>query len=160
MFGAPARVAAAGFCLLVFLSSCGKQPEEAPAAAEARVEAGRKAFLAYCAPCHHAEGIGTEGGPPPLAGSPWVSGSEERLVRIVLHGVHGSLRVRDRTYNLEMPGFGKILGDVQIADILSFVRGRFGAPSPPVAPASVARARAATRDREAYWTAAELLAVE
>jgi len=45
---------------------------------------------------------------PPLAGSPWVTGPEERLIKIVLHGVHGPMQIEGKTYDQEMPGFGRI----------------------------------------------------
>jgi len=63
----------------------------------------------------------------PLAGSPWVRGPENRLIRIVLHGVRGPLEVHDKTYDLEMPGFGRILSDADVASLLSYVRRRSGA---------------------------------
>lgn len=80
-------------------------------------------------------------------------------MRIVLHGVRGPMEIEGKIYNLEMPGFGPILTDAQIADLLSFVRRRFGGPSAPVTPASVGRIRAETRDHDTYWTVDELLGV-
>ena len=41
---------------------------------------------------------------PPLLGSPWVLGPEERLVRIVLHGIYGPLVINNVEWNLVMPG--------------------------------------------------------
>ncbi len=126
-------------------------------AAEPDSEPGRIRFQIYCAACHQRDGAGTEGGPPPLAGSSWVAGSESRLIRIVLHGVRGAMEVGGETYNLEMPGFGQIFTDAEIASVLSYVRTHLGGSSPPITPASVKNIRAATRGRTAYWTAAELL---
>ncbi|MCZ6794863.1 MAG: cytochrome c [Planctomycetota bacterium] len=157
-----ARVAA--LCLAALLPRCGSDPEPdppaapPPAAPPADVVEGRTHFQGYCSPCHHPEGRGIEDGPPPLVGSSWVAGPESRLVRIVLHGVRGTIEVSGKTYSLEMPGFGTVLTDAQVASILSFVRRRFGEPSPPVLEATVSRVRAATRDRTRYWTAQELLA--
>jgi hypothetical protein len=87
-----------------------------------------------------------------------VAGSEGRLVRIVLHGVHGSLRVAGKVYDLEMPAFGPILDDARVSTLLTFARRRF-AGAEPVSAAAVRRIREETAGREAYWTAAELLAV-
>jgi len=91
-----------------------------------------------------------------LQGSSWVAGPADRLIKIVLHGLRGTL-VRDKTYNQEMPGFGQVLTDAEIASLLSFVRRRFGGPSTAVLPAAVTRVRAATRNRTEYWTVDELL---
>ena len=120
-------------------------------------ERGSVQFEAQCASCHERDGRGTEGGPPPLQGSPWVRGPETRLIKIVLHGMRGKVEVNGKTYNLEMPGFGKVLTDEDIAAVVSFVRGSWGGRTEPIAPAGVRRVRDATRNRTDYWTADELL---
>lgn len=94
---------------------------------------------------------------PPLEGSSWVAGPENRLIKILLHGLHGAIEVRSKTYNQEMPAFGQTLTDAEVASVLSFVRQRFGGASAPVSPAAVSRVRDATRDRTGYWTVDELL---
>jgi mono/diheme cytochrome c family protein len=118
---------------------------------------GKADFAVYCAACHHAEGLGVKGGGPPLASSPWVAGPEARLIRIVLHGVRGPLTVGNVTYNLEMPGFGSILDDAQVAALVSFARRKFGGVHAPTTPRAVRRVRGETRGRTGYWTAEELL---
>ena len=119
-------------------------------------ESGRIQFQSYCAACHQYDGQGM-GDAPPLAGSPWVTGPENRLIRIVLHGVRGPMEVQGKTYDQEMPGFGQILSDSDVASLLSFVRRRFGAPGESIAPAAVSRVRAANQSRTAYWSARELI---
>jgi mono/diheme cytochrome c family protein len=86
-----------------------------------------------------------------------VTGPESRLIKIALQGVRGKIEVNGRTYNLEMPGFGKVLTDDEIAGLLSFVRGNWGGARAPITAASVDRVRAATRERTDYWTVQELL---
>jgi len=62
-----------------------------------------------CAVCHGARGEGLAGVFPPLAGSEWVNGSEERLIRIMLHGLQGPITVSGKAYNgAAMPGFGQV----------------------------------------------------
>ncbi len=119
-------------------------------------EPGRIQFQSYCAACHQYDGQ-RAGEAPPLAGSPWVAGPENRLIRIVLHGVRGPMEVDGKTYDQEMPGFGQILSDAEVASLLSFVRGRFGAPSEPITPAAVSRVRVASPTRTDYWSVEELL---
>ncbi len=94
---------------------------------------------------------------PPLDGSPWVTGPQDRLIKIALHGLRGRIEVQGKTYDQEMPGFGSILTDADLASLLSFVRSRFGGPSQPVTAAAVSRVRAASQDRTRYWNPAELL---
>jgi mono/diheme cytochrome c family protein len=94
---------------------------------------------------------------PPLEGSSWVAGPENRVIKIVLHGLHGPIEVRSQTYNQEMPGFAPILTDADIASLLSYVRRRFGGSSTPTSEAAVSLIRAANRGRTGYWTVDELI---
>jgi mono/diheme cytochrome c family protein len=118
---------------------------------------GRTQFESYCSGCHAPDGQGMEAEAPPLMGSSWVSGPPERLIRILLHGVHGPIDVGGKTYNREMPGFGMILADAEVASLASFVRSRFGGTSIAVDAAAVAQIRAAAAQRKTPWTAAELI---
>jgi mono/diheme cytochrome c family protein len=118
---------------------------------------GAKIFAITCAACHLASGLGTEGKVPPLAGSEWVSGSEGRLVRIVLHGLIGDVEVQGEVFNGAMPTWGGAFSDEQIASVLSFVRRSWGNKAPPITAETVARIRAATATRKLPWTVKELL---
>ena len=120
---------------------------------------GAVLFQTYCAACHQPDGKGTPGRIPPLAGSPWVSGSEDRIIRIVLHGLRGPIEVNGATFEVEMLGFGPVLSDEEVADVLTEVRSRFGNVDKPILPEKVTRVRQATKDRIGYWTVAELLEV-
>lgn len=97
------------------------------------------------------------GDAPPLANSHWVTGPENRLIKIVLHGVRGPMEVDGRIYDLEMPGFGPILSDADVASLLSFIRGRFGGPGEPITAETVSRVRAANQTRTSYWRVDELI---
>jgi len=58
------------------------------------------------------------------------------------------MQIEGKTYDQEMPGFGRILSDAQVASLLSFVRKRFAGPSDPISPATVsASAPPANRGR-------------
>jgi len=99
------------------------------------------------------------GDAPALAGSPWVTGPASPLIRIVLHGVRGPMIVGGKTYDREMPGFGQILSDTEVAFLLSYVRKQFGAPSEPITAEMVSRVRAANQTRTQYWRVDELLEI-
>ena len=94
---------------------------------------------------------------PPLEGSAWVAGPENRVVKIVLHGLHGRIEVASQIYNQEMPGFAPILTDADVASLLSYLRKRYGGATTPVSETAVSVIRAANRGRTNYWTADELM---
>jgi mono/diheme cytochrome c family protein len=143
------RLAGAGLCLGALVAGCGPPPGE-----------GKQLFATYCSACHQIDGGGTTGGAPPLVRSPWVLGSDARLIRIVLHGVRGEIEVGGVVYQLEMPGFGSILADAQVADVLSHVRKTYGGADQPIPAAAVRRVREQSAGRQAYWTVEELLRIE
>lgn len=94
---------------------------------------GKRSYEQVCITCHQSEGQGVPGVYPPLAGSEWVNGSEERVIRIVLYGLKGVVHVKGAEYNsAAMPAVGKVAGsgynwsDEKIAAVLTYVRGSFG----------------------------------
>lgn len=96
------------------------------AAEQARIEAGINHYAQFCAGCHGLDGRGVVPLAPPLAGSEWVTGAESRLLRVLLHGVSGPIRVDGTDYAPpailpEMPGLAA-LDDEQLAAIASYVR--------------------------------------
>jgi len=146
-------VSVTGLWLASLLAGCARGRIHNPRSA---ADPGRTRFETYCAGCHLNEGPWMMGEAPPLEGSSWVAGPEDRVIRIVLHGLRGPIQVRGKAYNQEMPGFGPILTDADIASLLSYVRGRFGR-APPVSEPAVSQIRAAHRGRMDYWTVDELL---
>ena len=124
-----------------------------------RAQLGKQIYLTNCATCHQPNGMGVPGAFPPLAESEWVTGTEERLVRIVLHGLQGPITVKGNEYNNVMAPLGAVLKDEQIANVLSYIRQEWGNTAPDVEPATVVRIRADTASHSGYWTAAELLKI-
>ncbi|MDI1320657.1 MAG: cytochrome c [bacterium] len=121
-----------------------------------RAQLGKKVFDVTCIACHQANGLGLPGQYPPLAGSEWATGSEERVIRIVLHGLNGPIKVEGKDFNNVMAPLGEALKDEQIANAISYVRASWGNNAPEVTPEAVAKVRAETAGRKTYWTAAEL----
>lgn len=115
---------------------------------------GRRLY-ANCQACHQADGQGVTGNYPPLAGSEWVTGDPDTVVRILLHGAQGGLEVRGRSFNQVMPAW-KHLKDEQIAALATFVRSSWGNAATAISPETVATVRAATSGRTQPWTMAEL----
>jgi mono/diheme cytochrome c family protein len=118
---------------------------------------GKARFDSYCAACHLSGGAGGIGEAPPLDGASWVTGPEHRLIRIVLHGLHGPIEIGGRSYNQEMPAFGQVLSDADAALLVSYVRRRFGGINARVPADTVARVRAASAGRTGYWSVEELM---
>lgn len=138
--------------LLALLTGCGVQRQ----VRSPDLERGRIHFQSYCAACHQYDGQGM-GDAPSLANSPWVTGPESRLIRIVLHGVRGPMVVDGKSYNREMPGFGSVLPDSEAASLLSYVRQQFAASTGPITAEMVSRVRSANPGRTLYWRVEELL---
>jgi mono/diheme cytochrome c family protein len=120
---------------------------------------GKKVFSSICITCHQATGMGVPGVYPPLAGSEWAQGDEERIIRIVLHGLNGPITVESKEFNNAMAALGSVLKDEQIANALTYVRQEWGNKAPEVKAETVARIRAEVGNRSAPWTAAELLKI-
>lgn len=124
---------------------------------------GKKNYDLVCTTCHQANGLGVPGTYPPLAGSEWVTGSEERVIRIVLYGLNGPVHVKGQQFNAAaMPAVGKVAGsgynwsDEKIAAVLTYIRGSFGNTASPITTEQVAAIHAKEGDRAA-WTEEELL---
>jgi mono/diheme cytochrome c family protein len=125
---------------------------------QARFDMGKMLYSGVCAACHQPHGLGVEGLAPPLADSEWVLGSEQRLARILLHGLTGEIRVKGRPYRLDMPALG-LFTDDQIASVLTYVRREWDHTANPVEPETIKSIRAATSGRTEGWRQEELLSL-
>ena len=116
------------------------------------------ATYAVCGGCHQGSGMGVPGQFPPLAGSEFVQGGTERLIRIALNGVQGAITVKGTGFNTPggMPPQGLMLGDQDIANVITYIRNSFGNEGPMVTKEMVAKVRADAASHTAQWTAAEL----
>jgi cbb3-type cytochrome c oxidase subunit III len=129
------------------------------AAAPALPVDGAKLFATTCAACHQVSGDGLEDKYPPLNGSDWVTGDEQKLIRIVMHGLSGPVDVAGQTFDGAMPAWGGVLKDPEIAAVTSYVRSAWGNKAVPITAATVTAIRSATTARKTPWTAAEIALV-
>jgi len=128
------------------------------------LERGQSIYQQVCFACHGFDGKGMPmDGPvagttlaPPLAGAREVLDSSETVVRILLHGLAGS--VGGKTYPAQMISMAAN-DDVWIASVSSYVRNSFGNHGAVVTPSAVARLRSETKDRTAPWSIDELQAL-
>jgi mono/diheme cytochrome c family protein len=127
------------------------------------IEVGMKLYnsAGACVSCHQPTGAGLPPAFPPLAKSEWVTGSEERVIGIVLHGLQGPIKVNGVDYNSAMPPFGRVAGsgynwtDDKIAAVLTYIRQAWGNEAGPISTEKVAEVRAKEGDHKP-WTTAEL----
>jgi mono/diheme cytochrome c family protein len=117
---------------------------------------------AHCATCHQPDGKGMDPVYPPLVGSPWVTGDEERLTKIALHGLWGKIEVNGKTYDPTkgvppMTAFGALLDDKEMAAVLTYVRNSWGNKAAPVKPDSVKKVRAENQKQSIFWKPEDLL---
>ena len=114
----------------------------------------------YCATCHQADGNGlTASGFPPLAGTKWVQGNEERLIKIALKGLMGPIEVNGKQYPGQVPmtPFAGLLNDKEVAAVLTYVRNSFGNKASAITPEKVKEVRAATAGKSDIYTSSKLL---
>ena len=122
---------------------------------QALFDSGKQTFAGLCAACHQPTGKGLEGLAPPLAESEWVLGDPERIVKVVMHGLRGPIKVKGLSYSYDMPAAG-FLSDEQIAGVLTYIRREWDHEASPVPLDLVQKIRAETKGRTDAWTEAEL----
>jgi mono/diheme cytochrome c family protein len=138
----------------------GEAGQEAAGTPKTLAQQGKVVFLANCAQCHQANGLGLPAQFPPLAGSEWVNGDPKRLVAIVLKGVQGSFTVGGKQFNGAMPTWEPVLTDKKIAAVTSYIRQEWGNKSPEITPETVASLRQEFAARKEPWAQAEVEKIE
>ncbi len=118
-----------------------------------------KVVYGQCVTCHQPTGMGIAGQFPPLAKSEYVTGSEKRLVAILLKGLQGPITVEGKPYNGVMPPWEGSLSDKKIAAVASYVRAEWGNGAPEISEAKVAAARKEFAGRAGALTEADLLQI-
>jgi mono/diheme cytochrome c family protein len=107
--------------LLGRLAGAPKEPP--PATATAQSSDGAAIFAGACAVCHAPDRAAGAGGGINLALSSAVNGPDPRnAIRVVISGI----QQQDGDRGPLMPQFGDAFTDAQIADLLNYVRTRFG----------------------------------
>jgi mono/diheme cytochrome c family protein/glucose/arabinose dehydrogenase len=113
----------------------------------------------HCITCHQENGLGLPAAQfPPIAGTQWVNGDPERLIKLTLHGLFGPIEVKNKSYPglVPMTPF-KGLSDEEIASVLTYVRNTFGNRADPIFPSVVKKVRQATADQRGFLRPEELL---
>ncbi len=139
----------------------------APKWLQDQIDTGKEIYMkaapggGMCFTCHQQNGQGLAGQFPPLAGSDWVLGDKERLIKISMYGLMGEIEVNGVKYNNVMapPGIPPgSLTDEQIASVLTYIRNDWGNSASAVSAEEVATVRESLKGRAPMqmFTAAEL----
>lgn len=87
---------------------------------------GEAVYDTYCAGCHQRDGRGAAPRFPPLAGTDWVTGDKQRLIRIIIDGTDGPIEVAGTVYAEGVMPKHRFLSDQDIADVATYIRRSFG----------------------------------
>ena len=114
---------------------------------------------AHCSTCHQPDGKGLDPAFPPLANSAWVTGDPDRLIKLTLHGLMGPFDLNGKKYNglVPMTPFGGMLKDDEVAAVLTYTRNSFGNKAPAISSGQVTTVREATKNRQGFYIAEDLL---
>ena len=122
------------------------------------LEQGRAVYERVCGLCHNSDGMGKPNQAPPFAGSEWVLGSANRMIRIPLSGLNGSVKVKDVEWSLSMPAMGAALSDEDLSAVLTYIRSSWGNKATPITAEQVKAVRAEVGNRP-MWTVEQLNAI-
>lgn len=114
----------------------------------------------FCITCHQVDGKGlSASGFPPLAGTKWVTGNQDRLIKLVLKGLLGPIEVNGVKYPGQVPmtPFGEMLNDSEIASVLTYVRNAFGNQASAITPEQVKKVRETVVSKKDFYHPDQLL---
>ncbi len=114
----------------------------------------------YCMTCHQSGGTGLPpSGFPPLKKTRWVTGSEDRLIKLVLKGMMGKIEVLGHNYpgHVPMTPFEGMLNDDEVASVLTYIRNSFGNEGTAIMPEKVKAVREEIKDKKGFYSPEELL---
>ena len=153
-----------GFSKEVFAKNLSSAPPQLSLSPEqlAMVK-GKAIYLRNCAACHQPHGKGVPGQFPPLSNSDWVNGvGPDRIVRLVLDGINGPIKVNGKDFNNAMVPWRPTMSDKEIAFVVSYIRNEadWGNAGSFVTEKHVAAIRGETSERAGSpYTAEELLGI-
>lgn len=114
----------------------------------------------HCITCHQGNGKGLpDSGFPPLSGTKWVTGNQDRLIKLTLKGLMGPIEVLGKKYPGQVPmtPFEYMLKDEEISAVLTYVRNSFGNKASPITTDQVAKIRNEYKSKLGLYSPKELL---
>jgi mono/diheme cytochrome c family protein len=116
------------------------QPKVAVNNPAASIERGKAVYQKECLSCHQADGGGVPHLNPPLYESTNVVGDKKKIIAVVLRGMTDRVPIDGEYYSNNMAPHSE-LTNVQIADVLTFIRASWGNKASAVTPAEVQAVR-------------------
>ncbi len=115
---------------------------------------------AACFGCHGKDGLGIDNMGPTLSSSDWVTGKKERLIKVLLHGLSGPIKINGKDFNtvMIMPGMANnpSLSDDDLAAVSTYIRNNWGNKASPIKASDFEKARIATKGQSIPYTANDL----
>ena len=102
---------------------------------------GKMIYTKHCLTCHQADGSGAQNMIPSLIKTDYVLGDKATIIKIVLNGLNGEIKVNGDIYAGEMPSQA-VLKNSEIAVVLTYVRNSFGNKASRVTMGEVKKIRA------------------
>lgn len=109
--------------------------------AMAGASSGAAVYNANCSSCHQANGKGSPGAFPPLAGNAVVTGPADKVIHIVKDGLTGKIKVGSASFNGTMPPWKSQLKPAEIAAVVTYIRSSWGNHAPAVTVSQVNAAK-------------------
>jgi mono/diheme cytochrome c family protein len=137
------KALAAGLLMIWAGCAFADDPAAAKPAASAPADTrppGQKLYARHCLPCHQADGYGVPNMQPAITDGTWVKSDPRALAMFVMTGGFNSGERKDSQNGNVMPPFAQ-LPDADLAQILTYIREKFGKGAPAVSAAEVADAR-------------------
>lgn len=101
---------------------------------------GKDLYIKYCLTCHQTDGSGVPNMFPPIQKSDWVNGDKDKIINILLNGLQGDIDVNGESFSQIMPK-QDYLTDLQIAQVLTYIRQNFSNNADTVQPEDVKNLR-------------------
>ena len=120
---------------------------------------GKTVYENVCALCHNPDGEGKPNQAPPLAGSEWVVGPPNRLIRIPLYGLNGPVTVKGQqmVFPAGMLAMGAALPEDDLASVLTYMRQAWGNKGSEITAAQIKAIKTEVGNRPQAFTPEELM---
>lgn len=105
---------------------------------------GKIVYTQICIACHMADGGGVPNMNPPIIKTSYVLGDKSTLIKIVLNGFKEDVDINGQKFSNNMTPHND-LTDMQISDVLTFVRKSFGNNASAVTAAEVKKVRSTNK---------------
>jgi nitrite reductase (NO-forming) len=104
------------------------------------IKRGKDVYTLSCQNCHMEDGMGVLDVNPPVAKADFLKKPANILIDVILKGQSGEVKVNGKKYNVPMPA-QEYLSDMQIADVLNYIKNSWGNKIPGAVTPAMVQAR-------------------